>query len=73
MALDERKGVWKSGKGKGRKTPKGRQLDDAAWAVEEYAILGQEVTLEAMMQSAIERDPALRLHLENSYRLAGIR
>ncbi|WP_102110466.1 NAD(P)H-dependent oxidoreductase subunit E [Oceaniglobus roseus] len=32
MALDERKGVWKSGKGKGRKTPKGRQLDDAALA-----------------------------------------
>ena len=31
MALDERKGVWKSGKGKGRSTPKGRQLDDQAW------------------------------------------
>ena len=31
MALDERKGVWKSGKGKGRHTPKGRQLDDQAW------------------------------------------
>ena len=30
MALEQRKGVWKSGKGKGRKTPKGRQLDDAA-------------------------------------------
>jgi len=32
MALDNRDGVWKSGKGKGRHTPKGRQLDDAAWA-----------------------------------------
>ena len=32
MALDESKGVWKSGKGKGRSTTKGRQLDDAAWA-----------------------------------------
>jgi formate dehydrogenase len=32
MALDERKGVWKSGKGKGRRTPKGRQLDDQALA-----------------------------------------
>ena len=32
MALDERKGVWKSGKGKGRTTPKGRQLDDQAWS-----------------------------------------
>ncbi len=31
MALDDQKGVWKSGRGKGRKTPKGRQLDDAAW------------------------------------------
>ena len=32
MALDTKDGVWKSGKGKGRHTPKGRQLDDAAWA-----------------------------------------
>ncbi len=39
MALDERKGVWKSGKGKGRKTPKGRQLDDQAWE-EVRALLG---------------------------------
>jgi len=31
MALDTRKGVWKTGKGKGRHTPKGRQLDDVAW------------------------------------------
>ena len=30
MALDEKKGVWKSGKGKGRHGPKGRQLDDLA-------------------------------------------
>jgi formate dehydrogenase len=30
MALDERKGVWKSGRGKGRVTPKGRQYTDAA-------------------------------------------
>ncbi|MHA1128929.1 MAG: NAD(P)H-dependent oxidoreductase subunit E, partial [Alphaproteobacteria bacterium] len=29
--LDQRKGVWKSGKGKGRHTPKGRQLDEIAW------------------------------------------
>ncbi|WP_298679558.1 NAD(P)H-dependent oxidoreductase subunit E [uncultured Lentibacter sp.] len=32
MGLDERKGVWKSGKGKGRHTPKGRQLEDQAWS-----------------------------------------
>ncbi|MCE8007921.1 NAD(P)H-dependent oxidoreductase subunit E [Aestuariivita sp.] len=35
MALDHdtsgQKGVWKQGKGKGRVTPKGRQLDDRAW------------------------------------------
>ena len=31
MALDKRKGVWKSGNGKGRKTTKGRQVTDAAW------------------------------------------
>lgn len=30
MALDARKGVWKSGRGRGRLTPKGRQLEDAA-------------------------------------------
>jgi formate dehydrogenase len=39
MALDERKGVWKSGKGKGRRTPKGRQLEDQAWD-EVRALLG---------------------------------
>jgi formate dehydrogenase len=32
MALDERKGVWKSGKGKGRHKPKGRQVQDDALA-----------------------------------------
>lgn len=32
MTLQETKpGIWKSGKGKGRHTPKGRQLDDQAW------------------------------------------
>jgi formate dehydrogenase len=30
MPLDDRKGVWKSGKGRGRKTPKGRQYEDSA-------------------------------------------
>ena len=39
MALDNRDGVWKSGKGKGRHTPKGRQLDDVAWG-EVQALLG---------------------------------
>lgn len=39
MALDERKGVWKSGKGKGRHTPKGRQVQDDA-LVEVQTLLG---------------------------------
>ncbi|PCH93419.1 MAG: NADH-quinone oxidoreductase subunit F [Rhodobacteraceae bacterium] len=30
MALDDKKGVWKSGKGKGRHTPKGRQVTQEA-------------------------------------------
>ncbi len=37
--LDDRTGVWKSGKGKGRRTPKGRQLDDQALQ-EVRALLG---------------------------------
>ncbi len=40
MALDQNKGVWKSGRGKGRRTPKGRQVDDAALA-EIQALLGE--------------------------------
>ncbi|MGJ8589538.1 MAG: NAD(P)H-dependent oxidoreductase subunit E [Yoonia sp.] len=39
MALDNRKGVWKSGKGKGRHQTKGRALDDTAWD-EVRALLG---------------------------------
>ncbi len=31
MALDDREGVWKRARGKGRHTPKGRQLEDQAW------------------------------------------
>ncbi len=30
MTQETKKGIWKSGKGKGRRTPKGRQLDDLA-------------------------------------------
>ncbi|MDT8343164.1 MAG: NAD(P)H-dependent oxidoreductase subunit E [Thermohalobaculum sp.] len=37
--LDDKPGVWKSGKGKGRKTPKGRQYDDRALS-EVQALLG---------------------------------
>ncbi|MEL6573455.1 MAG: NAD(P)H-dependent oxidoreductase subunit E [Pseudomonadota bacterium] len=41
MALDDKKGVWKSGKGKGRHRPKGRQVEDQAWD-EVRALLGDE-------------------------------
>ncbi len=37
---DPQKGVWKSGKGKGRHHPKGRQLQDTAWS-EVRALLGE--------------------------------
>ncbi|MDU8926040.1 NAD(P)H-dependent oxidoreductase subunit E [Alisedimentitalea sp. MJ-SS2] len=40
MALDQDKGVWKSARGKGRGTPKGRQLDDTAHA-DICALLGE--------------------------------
>ncbi len=39
MALDKKQGVWKSGRGKGRATPKGRQYEDGALA-EVRALLG---------------------------------
>lgn len=42
MGADQGSGVWKSGRGKGRVTPKGRQLDDRAWA-EVKALLGDRI------------------------------
>ncbi len=39
MALDDKAKPWKSGRGKGRKTPKGRQLEENAWE-ELRALLG---------------------------------
>lgn len=41
MALDQQRGVWSSGRGggRGRATPKGRQLDDDA-LTEVQALLG---------------------------------
>lgn len=48
------------------------QLEDATWAIEEYAILGHDITLKAFMKSAIERDPLMLAHLRQSYEMAGI-
>ncbi|MEO1344985.1 MAG: NAD(P)H-dependent oxidoreductase subunit E [Pseudomonadota bacterium] len=39
MALDDREGVWKRARGKGRHTPKGRQVEDQPWD-EVRALLG---------------------------------
>ena len=41
MALDQQDGIWKSGKGKGRRATKGRQLEDAAWD-QVKALLGNQ-------------------------------
>ncbi|MEO9781880.1 MAG: winged helix-turn-helix domain-containing protein [Sedimentitalea sp.] len=49
----------------------GRQ-DDADWTMVEYAALGYELTIAAMMKSALERDPSMYAFLEESYRLAGL-
>ncbi|PYG28254.1 NAD(P)H-dependent oxidoreductase subunit E [Pelagimonas varians] len=50
MALDERKGVWKSGKGKGRHTPKGRQLDDAALAQVQALIADRPIRRDLLIE-----------------------
>lgn len=50
MALDERKGVWKSGKGKGRHTPKGRQLDDQAWSDVRALLEGKKLSGDLLIE-----------------------
>jgi formate dehydrogenase len=50
MALDERKGVWKSGKGKGRHTPKGRQLDDQAWSDVKALLEGKDLSRDLLIE-----------------------
>jgi formate dehydrogenase len=50
MALDERKGVWKSGKGKGRHTPKGRQLDDHAWSDVRALLEGKSLARDLLIE-----------------------
>ena len=50
MALDERKGVWKSGKGKGRHTPKGRQLDDQAWSDVRALLEGKSLARDLLIE-----------------------
>lgn len=49
------------------------RLTDAEWTIEEYAILGHDTSLAAVMNSAIERDQSMLGHLRQSYRMAGLK
>ncbi|CUI65676.1 NAD(P)H-dependent oxidoreductase subunit E [Cognatishimia activa] len=50
MTQQFKKGVWKSGKGKGRHTPKGRQVEDAALQEIHALIEGREVTRDQLIE-----------------------
>ncbi|WP_113911071.1 NAD(P)H-dependent oxidoreductase subunit E [Roseovarius dicentrarchi] len=50
MGADQGSGVWKSGRGKGRVTPKGRQLDDKPWAEVKALLVGQEVRRDRLIE-----------------------
>jgi formate dehydrogenase len=50
MGADQGSGVWKSGRGKGRVTPKGRQLDDAAWADVQGLLAGQTIRRDHLIE-----------------------
>ena len=50
MALDDRRGVWKSGKGRGRKTPKGRQYSDQAMEDVRALLAGREVKRDLLIE-----------------------
>ena len=54
MALDHNKGVWKSAKGKGRRTPKGRQFEDEA--LDENIDLEDTMTLLKEYVDVVETD-----------------
>jgi TolB-like protein/DNA-binding winged helix-turn-helix (wHTH) protein len=48
------------------------RMDDAEWAIEEYAILGHDTTLDAVMRGSIDRDADMVAHLRASFELAGM-
>ncbi|HEY9038695.1 MAG TPA: NAD(P)H-dependent oxidoreductase subunit E [Roseovarius sp.] len=50
MGADQGSGVWKSGRGKGRVTPKGRQLDDLAWSEVRALLDGREVRRDHLIE-----------------------
>ena len=49
------------------------RIEDAEWAIEEYAILGHDTRLSAVMKTAIERNSDLLEHLRESFMLAGLK
>ncbi|GHA55033.1 NADH-quinone oxidoreductase subunit F [Amylibacter ulvae] len=50
MALDDKKGVWKSGKGKGRKTPKGRQVTEDVLNEMQSLLAGREMRADLLIE-----------------------
>ncbi len=50
MGADQGSGVWKSGRGKGRVTPKGRQLDDQAWSEVRALLAGREIRRDHLIE-----------------------
>ncbi|WP_281966400.1 NAD(P)H-dependent oxidoreductase subunit E [Roseovarius nanhaiticus] len=50
MGADQGSGVWKSGRGKGRVTPKGRQLDDVAWADVKDLLAGRTIRRDHLIE-----------------------
>ena len=50
MGAEQGSGVWKSGRGKGRVTPKGRQLDDQAWADIEELLAGMPLRRDLLIE-----------------------
>ncbi|SHG55681.1 NAD(P)H-dependent oxidoreductase subunit E [Cognatishimia maritima] len=50
MTQQIKKGVWKSGKGKGRHTPKGRQVDDVALDEVNALIAGRDVSRDMLIE-----------------------
>ncbi len=50
MGADQGSGVWKSGRGKGRVTPKGRQLDDQAWSEVQALLDGRDIRRDHLIE-----------------------
>lgn len=50
MGADQGSGIWKSGRGKGRVTPKGRQLDDVAWADVQALLAGRTIRRDHLIE-----------------------